>query len=584
MEAQKLVPAQADALDPLRHEIDEADRQLIQILARRFDAVRRVGTLKKAEPGQPLLDSDRECRLQAAWIRDAEALGLPSPFARRVLKEILNQSRRLQESLIDSGDQRTVRCGYQGLPGSFSAMAADHLLTHRSSAGYALVGYGTFQEVGKALMNGEIDYGMLPVENSIGGSIADVNRLICDNTLYIVDEEIWHVEQVLAALPGTRMADLKVIRSHPAALTQCEGFLSSLEDVRREPWTDTAAAAQSLQQGPLRELRNTGAICSEEAAHHAGLEVLARNIADRESNETRFVLLARAQETPDARLRCKTSLLFRLSHHEGSLVRALSVFSRARINLTRIESRPLPDTPWEYLFFVDVEGRMDAPDLAGALVDLRACCTHLRLLGSYPCRTHRQDEHLDRDAYAAPEPDPETEPGPGACPGWSRWNLRPCRCRCAPAPPSTSARRWWGKGISCSSPAPARWRTGSRSWPRRAWPGRPGPPCCGAAPSSPAPPPSLPGPGRGGPEAPAGGRAPGGAAGGDGGAHHRGHPGGGGVCRRAPGGRPQHAQLRPAQGAGPGGPAGAAQAGHERHHQGTAPGLPSTCSAEATCR
>ncbi len=410
MEAQKLVPAQTDALDPLRHEIDEADRQLIQILARRFDAVRRVGTLKKAEPGQPLLDSDRECRLQATWIRDAEALGLPAPFARRVLKEILNQSRRLQESLIDSGGQRTVRCGYQGLPGSFSAMAADHLLTHRSSAEFALVGYGTFQEVGKALMNGEIDYGMLPVENSIGGSIADVNRLICDNSLYLVDEEIWQVEQVLAALPGTGMADLKVIRSHPAALTQCEGFLSSLEDVRREPWTDTAAAAQSLVQGPLRELRYTGAICSEEAARHAGLEVLARNIADRESNETRFVLLARAQEAPDPRLRCKTSMLFRVNHHEGSLVRALSVFSQARINLTRIESRPLPDTPWEYLFFVDVEGRMDAPDLAGALVSLRACCTHLRLLGSYPCRSHRQDEHLDRDAYAALEPDAQAEP------------------------------------------------------------------------------------------------------------------------------------------------------------------------------
>ena len=415
MDPQKLVPSPSEALDPLRHEIDEADRQLIQVLARRFEAVRRVGTLKKAEPGQPLLDSDRECRLQASWIRDAEALGLPAPFARRVLKEILNQSRRLQESLFDSGAQRTVRCGYQGLPGSFSAMAADHLLTHRSSAQFALVGYGTFQEVGKALMSGEVDYGMLPVENSIGGSIADVNRLICDNNLFIVDEEIWQVEQVLAALPGTRMADLRVIRSHPAALTQCEGFLSSLEDVRREPWTDTAAAAQSLQQGPLRELRNTGAICSEEAAAHAGLEVLARNIADRESNETRFVLLARGQEAPDARLRCKTSMLFRVNHHEGSLVKALSVFAQARVNLTRIESRPLPDSPWEYLFFVDVEGRMDAPQLAEALVDLRSCCTHLRLLGSYPCRTHRQDEHLDRDAYAAMEPDTEDEPGP-ACP------------------------------------------------------------------------------------------------------------------------------------------------------------------------
>jgi chorismate mutase/prephenate dehydratase len=108
-------------------------------------------------------------------------------------------------------------------------------------------------------------------------------------------------------------------------------------------------------------------------------------------------------------------MVFRVNHHEGSLVRALSVFAQARINLTRIESRPLPDTPWEYLFFVDVEGRTAAPALAGALVDLRACVTHLRLLGSYPCRTHRQDAHLDREPYPAalePEPEPEPQAGP----------------------------------------------------------------------------------------------------------------------------------------------------------------------------
>jgi len=404
----------SDLLAPLRREIDEADRQLIQILARRFEAVRRVGALKHAEADQPLLDSDRECRLQAAWIRDAEALGLPAPFARRVLKEILNQSRRLQEALIDPGAarHRLVRCGYQGLVGSFSALAAEHLLTHRTTTPHDLVGYGTFQEVGKALINGEIDYGLLPVENSIGGSIADVNRLICDHALHIVDEEIWQVEQVLAVPPGVTLGELRAIRSHPAALAQCEGFLASLEEVRREPWSDTAAAAESLKEGPAWERRDTGAICSEEAARHSGLQVIARNVADRESNQTRFLLLAREPETPDPRLPCKTSLLFNVGHHEGSLVRALSVFSQARINLTRIESRPLPDTPWEYLFFVDVEGRTDEPPMAAALVNLRACCTHLRLLGSYPCRTNRQDAHLDREPYAGLEPEPE----PAACP------------------------------------------------------------------------------------------------------------------------------------------------------------------------
>lgn len=429
--------ASADQLTPLRQEIDEADRQLIQILARRFEAVRRVGALKGVEADQPLLDSDRECRLQANWLHDAEALGLPAPFARRVLKEILNQSRRMQESLIDARDhaQLTVRCGYQGIPGSFSALAADHLLTHRSSAQHALVGYGTFQDVGKALLNGEIDYGLLPVENSIGGSIADVNRLICDHALHIIDEEIWQVEQVLAVPPGVKLEDLRAIRSHPAALTQCEAFLSSLEEVRREPWSDTATAAASLMAGPDRDRRDTGAICSEEAARLAGLDVIARQVADRDANETRFVLLARAPEPPDPRLPCKTSLLFRTSHHEGSLVKALSAFSDAGINMTRIESRPLPDTPWEYMFFVDVEGRQEDPALAGALLNLRAACTHLRMLGSYPCRSHRQEEHLDKNAFAAAADEPDA-----AADGVAPEPAAACTIEAAPAPAPVSGR------------------------------------------------------------------------------------------------------------------------------------------------
>jgi chorismate mutase/prephenate dehydratase len=393
----------SDPLDPLRQEIDDADRQLIQILARRFNAVKRVGSMKQAEADQPLLDTERERRIQASWVQDAEALGLSAPFARRVLKEILNHSRRLQETLIENrqGPGRRIRCGYQGQAGSYSALAAAHLLAHRASAETAVHGFETFQDVGKALLNGEMDYGLLPVENSIGGSIADVNRLICDHALHIVDEEVWQVEHVLAVPPGVELADLRVIRSHPAALTQCETFLSSLEEVRREPWSDTATAAASLQEGPARERRDTGAICSEEAARLSGLDVIARSLADRECNETRFLLLAREPETPDQRLPCKTSMLFRVNHHEGALVRALEVFAQAKVNLTRIESRPQPDMPWEYLFFVDVEGHLEAPNLAGALLKLRSCCSHLRLLGSYPSRTRKQDGHLDL-APAAP--------------------------------------------------------------------------------------------------------------------------------------------------------------------------------------
>ena len=136
-----------------------------------------------------------------------------------------------------------------------------------------------------------------------------------------------------------------------------------------------------------------------------------------------------------------------MNHHEGSLVRALTVFAQAGVNLTRIESRPLPDTPWEYLFFVDVEGRQDGPALAGALLELRACCTHLRLLGSYPCRTRRQDAHLDQDlAPAAVRPGRIQAEAPASWNGPGGTGPRP------PAGPLHLPHRpggAWARGASC---------------------------------------------------------------------------------------------------------------------------------------
>jgi len=385
-----------ESLDLARKEIDDVDRELLRLLARRFDAVRQVASVKRSEDSKPLLDSGRERDVQASWVRDAEALGLSAPFARRILKEVLNHSRRLQEPLISSGAGgaavRALKVGYQGVPGAYSSIASAHLMATRTSASVEIGGYPTFTDVVEALQGREIDYAFLPVENSIGGSILDVNRLIVDQSLHVVDEEVWEVEHVLAARPGVKLEDLREVRSHPAALTQCEAFLRSLEGVERQVWFDTAGAAASLE---AEDLRHVGAICSEEAAHHYGLVVLERGIADRERNETRFLLLSLEPEVPDQRLPCKTSLVFKLNHHEGALARALAIFAEAGTNLTRIESRPQPDIPWEYLFFVDVEGHKDAPNLSAALRQLRSCCNQVRVLGSYPYRTKKQEQHLD---------------------------------------------------------------------------------------------------------------------------------------------------------------------------------------------
>jgi len=407
--SQEIETPHPSPLDSARSTIDEVDRELIRLLARRFDAVRQVARVKQSKVGCTILDPSRELSIQEHWLQDAETLELPAPFARRVLKEILNQSRRIQEPFLKSDSAspaRTLRVGYQGIPGSYSAAAATHLMATRITAPVDLTGFDTFPQVAEALQNGSLDYAFLPVENSLMGSILDVNRLICDQELSIVDEDTWVIDHVLAALPGVRLEEIKSIRSHPAALAQCESFLHEreMERVERRPWFDTAGAARSLAEEQCRE---AGALCSEEAAERYGLQVLARDIADRDRNETRFLLLALEPESSDARVPSKTSLLLRLNHHEGSLARLLGILSEGCLNLTRIESRPLMDTPWEYLFFVDIEGHQDTPEVSRTLQKARQACNHLRILGSYPCRT-RPDKHLEQ----APPP-PRPNPGSG---------------------------------------------------------------------------------------------------------------------------------------------------------------------------
>lgn len=389
-------------LEAARAVISQTDHDLIRLLARRFEAVRQVALVKQSRRGLALLDPARELSVQEHWLRDAEALGLPAPFARRMLKEILNQSRRMQEPILggEAPAEQILRVGYQGILGSYSALCATHLMATRSQAKTELVGFATFTQVVEALQSGALAYALLPVENSLMGSILDVNRLICDQALSIVDEDTWVVDHVLAALPGVRLADLTAIRSHPAALAQCEGFLREMEmeQVERMPWYDTAGAALSLAE---TQCRTAAALCSEEAASRYGLEVLARDIADQDRNVTRFLLLARAPEASDPRVPSKTSLLLRLNHHEGSLARLLGAFSEGHLNLTRIESRPIMDSPWEYLFFVDIEGHQAAPGVQQALQKARQACNHMRILGSYPSRT-RPDQHLEQAPPPAP--------------------------------------------------------------------------------------------------------------------------------------------------------------------------------------
>ena len=403
----------APSLDRVRSEIDALDAELVRLLAQREACVRDVARQKATDPSLPGLDAERERAQLAAWTERARAHGLSGTLAQRVLREILVHSRRSQEpALRGACAPRAVRVVFQGEPLAYSDLAASRLMATRHAAGAERRGVPTFAAAVAAVRRKEADYAFLPVENSCIGAIEEVTAVLLDEGLSIVDEEIGEVRHVLAARPGTALADVRRVRSHPAALAQCRTALARLGALP-EPWHDTAGAAADLAREDERTAAGCAVICSREAAAAHGLVVLAEDVADDPQNVTRFVLLAREPEPAPRGVPIKTSLAVLLDHRRGALARFLQELAAAGVNLTRIESRPRPRTPWQYEFLVDFEGTL--ADGARALERARLHCNVLRVLGSYPART-RGEPHLDAAFVAAPEAPRPADPAAAAAP------------------------------------------------------------------------------------------------------------------------------------------------------------------------
>ncbi|MFT7485724.1 MAG: chorismate mutase/prephenate dehydratase [Candidatus Paceibacteria bacterium] len=379
-------------LDDSRIAIDNIDRQLIAALAERMRLVSSIAAIKNENSDVPLRNEVREREVLERWSQEGAQYGLSPYFLGRILREVLNYSRRDQESVIGGEappqDTRSVRVAFQGAPSSYSDLAIEKLFISRPTPVRERIGLHSFSAALDALEAGDADYALLPIENTIAGSINGVYRLLGERTVHVVDEEYWLVEHVLAGLPGTTVEDLEVIRSHPVALQQCETFLEQLVGCRAESYYDTAASARSVVESGDRA---QGSICSEQAALRAGLSILQRGIADRAHNTTRFLLLGMEPETVDSRIRAKTSLVFTANHRRGALAACLQRFAEEGINLCKLESRPQSDSPWEYLFYLDVEGNVEDAHLQGALKQLEDETNHLRVMGCYPDRRPEND-------------------------------------------------------------------------------------------------------------------------------------------------------------------------------------------------
>jgi prephenate dehydratase len=238
-----------------------------------------------------------------------------------------------------------------------------------------------FRDVARAVLEGRADLGLLPIENSLVGSIATNFDLIAESGLAVVGEVVSAVRHCLLGVPGAATGAVRRVLSHPVALAQCERFLGRLAGVEVVAFYDTAGAAAEVAR---RADPAVAAVAGRLAAQRYGLAVLAEGIEDEPHNQTRFLFVARARAAPPAGVAAKTTLRLKLPHRPGTLARALAAFAEAGLNLTKLESRPDRSTPWEYLFYLDVEGREADPAMARALAALAAQGAVVNVLGDYP--------------------------------------------------------------------------------------------------------------------------------------------------------------------------------------------------------
>lgn len=269
---------------------------------------------------------------------------------------------------------------YPGTAGSFSCQAAQEAFPEGDCVGYA-----TFPEAVESVLHTQADYALLPVENSSAGAVLTTYTLLEKLPVHIVGEVTKAVRHQLLAPPGATLESIRQIDSHPQAIAQCDEFLQGLPGVRLIPSANTAISAREVaESGDVTR----AAIASLEAAKEYGLVVLKENIQSSQNNTTRFVILSKHAVplgTPD-----KASIIFTVNNEIGALAKVLTTFADFGLNMSRIESRPLPDTTFVYFFIADFEGSMDAAHLSRAMEQARPHVRELRLLGVYP-RAGRKD-------------------------------------------------------------------------------------------------------------------------------------------------------------------------------------------------
>ena len=350
------------SLDDLRKKIDEIDARIVELIAERQSISKEIG---KGKNKTSKLIEDRERELKV--LRNVRGLARDNKISPSDIESIYRQ-------IIDASKKiQGVAVAFQGEPGAYTEEAAIRFFG-KSTRG---VPYETLDEVFESVEVGEVPFALVPVENSLEGSITRAYDLLLDSSLMVCGETELRISHCLIAMEGASLDTIKFVYSHPQALGQSRNFLNHL-NAELIPASDTAGSVRMIkEQGRL----DYGAVASAKAAEIYGMKIIAREIEDNPHNFTRFFVLSREDSPPTGN--DKTSIVFSLKHKPGALYDCLREFATRKINLTKLESRPTRHQPWEYNFYMDFSGHREEKEVGEALKALEEHAVFVKILGSY---------------------------------------------------------------------------------------------------------------------------------------------------------------------------------------------------------
>lgn len=372
-------------LQELRGQIDTIDRQLVELYEARMDVSRQVAEYKIGT-GKKVFDKAREqeklSAVKALTHNDFNSHGVEELF-----EQIMSMSRKLQYQLlaangsegrlpfigVDDLGCEHARVVFQGAEGSYSQAAMKQFFGREVNSFHV----DTFRDAMSAIDEGSADFAVLPIENSTAGIVSEIYDLLVEFENYIVAEQVLPIEHCLLAVPGTNLADIRRVYSHPQSLMQSSRFLSE-HDWQQISMQNNAFAAQKVaREGD----RAQAAIASAYAGEAYGLEILEKGVNNTGNNSTRFIIVTNQKVfKKDA---SKISLCLEVPHESGSLYHILSHFIYNNLNMTKIESRPIPERNWEYRFFIDFTGNLADSAVKNALRGLRDEAKAMKILGNY---------------------------------------------------------------------------------------------------------------------------------------------------------------------------------------------------------